>query len=326
MKIGIIDVDCHGAKKKWGATQYPNLALSKIAAWHRENGDEVEWATPFEHYGKLYMSKIFNFTPDDLTIYDTNEVIKGGTGYDIFSKLQQEIDDMQPDFSIYPNMPNDVAIGFTTRGCDKKCAWCVVSRKEGFIHPYWDIDRVANGRKKIILMDNNILAGGEYAKDQVRKIIDRGYRIDFNQAMDARLVTDEWADLLVQVKWIDNRVRFGCDTKGQVQDCLRVMDMLNERGAKLEYFFYTMLHGKFDECFERIETLRQLNLRNRSNHSGRGVYAYAQPYRDPDNPKNPVPQWQKDMAQWCNKRMLYTSCDFADFSPRKGFKCKEYFQ
>lgn len=325
MKIGIIDVDCHGAKKKWGATQYPNLALCKIAAYHRAKGDTVEWATAFEHYDMLYMAKIFNFSPDDLTCYNADTIIKGGTGYSITSNLPQDIDDMQPDYSIYPSMPTDTSFGFITRGCPNKCAWCVVPRKEGNIHPYWDIDRVANGRMKVVLMDNNILASGDYGKEQIRKIIERGYRIDFNQAMDARLLTEEWADLLVQVKWIDNRVRFGCDNKPQVEHCLRAMDMFNERGAKLEFFFYTMLHGKFDECFERINTLKQINDEHRRNHSGRGVYAYAQPYRDPDNPKNPIPQWQKDMAQWCNKRMLYTSCEFADFSPRKGFKCKEYF-
>ena len=326
MKVGIIDVDCHGAKKKWGATQYPNLALCKIAAYWRSKGATVEWATAFEHYDKLYMAKIFNFSPDDLTAYNADEIIKGGTGYSLTSNLPQEIDDMQPDYTIYPNLGEDTSFGFITRGCPNKCAWCVVPIKEGAIHPYWDIDRVANGRKNVVLMDNNILAGGDYAKDQIRKIIERGYRIDFNQAMDARLVTEEWADLLVQVKWIDNRVRFGCDTPGQVDDCLKAMEMFEKRGAKLEFFFYTMLHGKFDECYKRIETLRQLNLRNRSNHSGRGVYAYAQPYRDPKNPNNPIPQWQKDMAQWCNKRMLYTSCSFEDFEPRKGFKCKAYFK
>ena len=75
----------------------------------------------------------------------------------------QEIDDMQPDLSIYPNLPTDTSYGFLTRGCPNKCAWCVVPRKEGAIRPYWDIDRVANRRKKVVLMDNNnILAAGDY--------------------------------------------------------------------------------------------------------------------------------------------------------------------
>ena len=160
--IGLLDIDCHGAKKKWGATVYPNLALCKIAAYHKGLGDRVEWATPFEHYDILYRSKIFNFTHDDLTPYNADLEIRGGTGYDIHSELPQEIDDIQPDLSIYPNVPKDISYGFLTRGCPNKCKWCVVPKKEGAIRPYWDIDRVANGKKKIILMDNNILAAGEY--------------------------------------------------------------------------------------------------------------------------------------------------------------------
>ena len=53
MKIGLVDVDGH-AKKKWGATIYPNLALCKIARYRKQQGDTVEWAFPFEHYDVVY--------------------------------------------------------------------------------------------------------------------------------------------------------------------------------------------------------------------------------------------------------------------------------
>ena len=79
MKIGLLDIDCHAEKKKWGATVYPNLALCKIAAWHKQQGDTVEWATPFEHYDILYRAKIFNFTQDDRTIYDCDKEVRGGS-------------------------------------------------------------------------------------------------------------------------------------------------------------------------------------------------------------------------------------------------------
>ena len=97
---------------------------------------------------------------------------------------------MQPDYSIYPNIPSDTAYGFLTRGCPNKCPWCVVPRKEGKIRPYMDVDEIAiDGRTNLVLMDNNILAAGDYAVSQMEKIISRGYRVDFNQALDARLVT-----------------------------------------------------------------------------------------------------------------------------------------
>lgn len=327
MKIGILDIDCHGAKKKWGATVYPNIALAKIARYHKERGDEVEWAFSFEHYDILYMSKIFNFTPDVGIAYNADKIIKGGTGYDIYSKLPDEIDRLQPDYSIYPNVPSDTAYGFLTRGCPNRCPWCVVPRKEGKVKPYMDIDEIAiEGRTNIVLMDNNILAAGEYCTEQLKKIIERGYHIDFNQAMDARLVNEDNAKLLAKVKWIKGRIRFGCDTHGQIKDCERAMELINANGFKGEYFLYTMIGGNndFTESYERIHYWWEKLQNFRHNKVGRAVYAYAQPYRDPDK-KNTPPAWQLDMARWVNKRMIFCTTDFKDFSPRKGFVCGKYF-
>jgi len=245
MKIGLIDVDGHGKKKKWGATVYPNLAISKIASYHKQMGDEVVWYEPLftGHCDKVYMSKVFSFSQDYVYPIDADEIIKGGTGYDIYSKLPSDIDDCQPDLSIYPNVPTDTSYGFLTRGCPNKCSWCVVPRKEGAVHKYWDIDRVANGRKNVVLMDNNILASGDYAVEQISKSIERGYHIDFNQAMDARLVTDEYARLIANTKWMHGRVRFGCDTHAQIEHCEKAIEMINSYGFKGEYFLYTMIGG-----------------------------------------------------------------------------------
>ena len=327
MKIGLVDVDGHAKKKKWGATIYPNLALCKIARYHKMRGDLVEWAIPFYHYDILYKSKVFNFSPDDLTVYDADQIIKGGTGYDIASQLPDEIDRMQPDYSIYPHIPQDTAYGFLTRGCPNKCPWCVVPRKEGAIRPYMDVDEIAiEGRKKLVLMDNNILAAGDYTVEQLEKIINRGYKVDFNQALDARLVTDQYARLLARIKWIDRRIRFGCDTKGQIQECERAISLIQGYGYKGEFFLYTMIGGKsdFKESYERVHYWWVRNHECREKHLP-NIYPYAQPYRDPDNPNFIPPLWQKDMAQWVNKHQIFQMTDFKDFEPRKGFKCSEYF-
>ena len=326
-KIGLIDVDGH-AKKRFGATVYPNLALCKISAWHKAQGDEVVWYEPMYtgHCDKVYISKIFNFTPDVDFYIDADEVVRGGTGYDVHSSLPVEVDMMQPDYEIYPLLPKDVAYGYLTRGCPNKCKWCVVPRKEGAIRPYMDIDQIATPtRTKIILMDNNILAAGDYAKEQLQKIIDRDYKVDFNQALDARLVTDEFAKLLAQIKWIKSRIRFGCDTPAQIMECERAMEMINSHGYRGEYFLYTMLNVNFDECWHRISYWWKKNQELVAQHHKPRVYPYAQPYRDPYNPSSPIPQWQKDLAGWVNKKMLFAKIPFSDFEPRKGFKCKEYF-
>ena len=328
MTIGLVDVDGHGKKKKWGATVYPNIALGKIARWHRQQGDEVEWAFALKHYDLIYMSKVFNFTPDDYTAYDADFISIGGTGYNFTSQLPDEIDCLQPDYSIYPNVPSDMAYGFLTRGCPNKCPWCVVPRKEGHIVPYMDVDEIAiEGRTKLVLMDNNFLAAGDYAKAQIRKIIERGYRVDFNQGLDARLVNDEWASLLARVKWLDkNRIRFGCDTRKQIEACERAIEMIISHGFRGEFFLYTMLNNNMKECYERINYWWKRLQEARKNHAGNWVYAYAQPFRDPENPHRPIPQWQKDMAGWVNKKAHFVAHSFEEFEPRKGFRCKEYFK
>ena len=97
MKIGLIDVD----------SKIPNLALMKIAAYHKSITDQVEWYNPFNDYDIVYMSKIFSFTPDyDLYINNAKQIIKGGTGYNVKSKLEEHIEFTTPDYSIYPNIDN----------------------------------------------------------------------------------------------------------------------------------------------------------------------------------------------------------------------------
>ena len=328
MKIGLVNVDGHVGKKKWGSTAYPNLALGKIARYWKDKGAEVEWALPMTHYDKVYMAKVFNFTPDAEYIYDADEIIKGGTGYDLHSTLPDYIDRLQPLYDIF-DVPKDTAYGFLTRGCPNKCSWCVVPKKEGAIKPYMDIDEIAiEGRRKIVLMDNNILAAGDYAITQLEKIQDKGYTIDFNQAMDARLVTDDIAKLLASIKWMySNRIRFGCDTHAQIEDCKRAIEMIKSHGFKGQFFLYTMIggHNDFHECYDRIMYWWK-ELQNARARIGGGnyVYCHAQPYRDPMNPKHIIPQWQKDLAQWTNKKQLFTKIPFERFIPRKDFCCQWY--
>lgn len=306
MKIGLVDVDGHG---------FPNLALMKISAYHKAKGDDVEWAMPFlVDYDRVYKSKVFTFTPDDYTPYEC-EVVKGGTGYDIFSKLPPEIDIMQPDYSIYPNIDKKTAYGFLTRGCPNKCKWCIVPKKEGNITPYMDVDDIAiEGRTNLVLMDNNILAC-DYGIKQIEKIIERGYRVDFNQAMDARLVTEDIAKMLAQVKWI-SVIRFGCDTPKQIEECKIAMSLIDKyRKTPASYLLYTMINDDINESYMRLSSFKDYKR----------VRIQAQPFRDFNNPNQVIPQWQKDMARWANRKELYMSCDFKDYVPRKGEICSSYF-
>lgn len=304
MNIGILAVD----------SNFPNLALMKISSYHKARGDNVEWYNPLCSYDKVYMAKVFSFTPDYGYYINTDQIEKGGTGYDIKKMLLPDIEKAIPDYNLY-NIDKALAYGFLTRGCPNKCKWCVVPTKEGKITPYMDIEEIAvNGRKNIILMDNNVLAS-DYGLQQIEKIVSMGVRVDFNQGLDARLVTDDIARLLARVKWM-KRIRFGCDTPGQIAECERATALIDKYGYKGEYFFYCILLSDFKESFERVNYWK--------NKGGRFL-PHCQPYRDLNNPRQIIPQWQKDLAGWADKKWIFRSCEFKDFIPRKGFVCSEYF-
>ena len=84
MNIGLVDVDGHN---------FPNLAMMKISAWHKEQGDSVEWYDPlFGEYDKIYASKVFTFTPDYIDYNPKHpEPVKGGTGYRMYGNLQMKL-------------------------------------------------------------------------------------------------------------------------------------------------------------------------------------------------------------------------------------------
>mgnify|MGYP000327645548 FL=1 len=305
MNIGILSVD----------SNYPNLALMKIGAYHKKQGDSVEWYNHLCHYDKVYSAKVFSFTSDYGYYIHADQTEKGGTGYDIYKVLPEEIDRMQPDYTIYPQIDKKTAYGFLTRGCPNKCKWCIVPKKEGKIKPYMDVEEIAiNGRNNLILMDNNILASN-YGIEQIEKIVRLGLKVDFNQGLDARLVTDDIARLLAKVKWI-KRIRFGCDTQQQILEVERAAKLIDKYGYKGEYFLYCILID-FKESFSRVNYWKMKD---------RKFIPHCQPYRDINKQHQIIPQWQKDMARWADKKELYLSCDFKDFSPRKGFKCEEYFE
>lgn len=194
MLIGLHDAERDHMRGK----TFPNFALMKIAAYHKARGDTVGWWNAINNplYGAVYSSKVFDFTPE--SPYLPENTIKGGTGYGLYAELPPEIDGLFPDYSIYPEC--DYAVGYITRGCPNRCKWCVVPDKEGDIRPYADWRRVVRpDTKKLVLMDNNILAS-DYGIEQLAELAGTDYRIDLNQGMDARLVNDCRVDRLKELK------------------------------------------------------------------------------------------------------------------------------
>lgn len=246
---------------------FPNYALMKISAWHKSKGDQVEWWNPLYRYDLVYSSKVFDFTQDDP--YLPTDAIRGGTGYrdiPIDNKLPQKIDDMFPDYSTYPEC--DYAIGYLTRGCIRKCRWCVVPRKEGHIGPYRDwTEIVRKDTDKLVLMDNNILAC-EHGINQLESLIGSGYHIDLNQGMDARLVTPEVAEILSRLSWI-RFIRFSCDQTGQIEPIRRTVKLLEKYGVKpYRIFVYLLVTQDIEDAAERVESLK--------GYKGINLYAQAE--------------------------------------------------
>ena len=151
----------------------------------------------------------------------------------------------------------DYAIGFLTRGCIRKCPWCLVPIKEGALKPYRTWQQVARpDTSKITLLDNNILAC-EYGINQLAELAQTEYRIDLNQGMDARLVTPEIAEVLAAVKW-QRFIRFSCDQKGQIDAVLNTIELLKKRGVNpSRIFIYLLVRPDVEDAAYRVEMMKK---------------------------------------------------------------------
>ncbi len=293
MRVGLHDSD---------KTGFPNLALMKISAWHKAQGDIVEWWIPMLEWDKVYSSKVFTFTPEEMLL--SPDTIKGGTGYGIYDDLPDEIDAMFPDYSIYPDV--DYAIGFLTRGCIRRCPWCVVPRKEGGIRPYrtWQEIKRPDSRD-IVLMDNNILAC-PHGVEQLESMVGQKVRIDINQGLDARLITDDISELLSRLKWI-RFIRMSCDTDAMLPVVLAAIEKLKRHGVPASKVFVYTLVQDIESAERRVLALRAA-----------GADPFAQPYRDFEKNLPPTDE-QRAFARWVNHKAVFkTVKSFADY--RKGQK------
>lgn len=288
-RIAIHDGDAH--------TGFPNYALMKLSAWHKARGDSVEWWTPIMEYDRVYSSKVFTFTPN--SEYLPKDAIRGGTGYGIMDKLPQEIDDAFPDYAMYPDC--DHAIGFLTRGCIRRCPWCVVPRKEGSISEYrrWE-DVKRPDKHDVVFMDNNVLASA-WGVRQMERMVGEKVRVDFNQGLDARLIDDDIAGLLSRLKWI-RQIRVACDNDSMLPIVLDVVDRLGRHGVKPYKIFCYMLVQDIDSAEHRAVALRAA-----------GIDVFAQPYRDFTTNREPTRE-QRAFARWVNRKEIFKSVErFAQY-------------
>lgn len=313
MKIGLYDVDSHN---------FPNLPLMKISAWHKSQGDEVEWWFPMMHYDKVYVSKVFGdeYSQMDMTAISADEIVFGGTGFaitvedgkEVYHKdrdkdLPYEIEHIYPDYSLYPELTKDKAYGFLTRGCCNNCSFCIVSKKEGMCsHKVADLSEWWRDQKEIILLDANILA----CKDRIsllQSLIDSGATVDFTQGLDARFITPEIAEMLgkIKTKMYHFAFDFMKNEKAIVKGLKTFVDIVKPDERKCYVYVLTNYDTTFEEDIYRVRKLQEL-----------GLSPDVRIYR-----KNTAPPITRDLQRWCNNRVIYRSgVDFYDYIPRADGK------
>lgn len=311
MHIGLIDVDAHGHPK------FPNLALMRISAWHKAQGDTVEWWwTDLIHYDIVYMSKVFSdtYSPDMPEPMNANKVIKGGTGYaislqdgvEVFDEskhqtLPEEIEHMFPDYSIYPQF--DFAISMTSRGCPRGCSFCVVGKKEGRCsRKVADVKDFWNGQKEIKVLDPNITACIE-KRDLMKQYRETGAWIDFTQGIDIRLTNEEDIEDLNRMKI--GIVHFAWDNpKDRLEEKFRMFSeryRVKDRRRKIVYCLVNF-NSTMEENLYRIYTLRDL-----------GYDPYVMIYNKPSATVE-----IRDLQRWCNNRIIFNTCPkFEDYKPNR---------
>ncbi len=296
MKIGLIDVDGH---------HFPNLALMKISAWHKSQGDTVEWCFPMNHYDIVYQSKVFDdtYSPDIDWFPIADKVIKGGTGYGLDNTLPYEIEHIYPDYSIYPELTKDTAYGFLTRGCPRHCDFCIVGDKEGLKSTkVADLSEFWRGQKHIVLLDPNILA----CKDRMNlldQLIDSRAIVDFSQGLDIRLTNEAVAEKLNNIRV--KRLHFAWDNPNQdLTPYFKRFTEAYKRKSSSGKVVYVLVNfnSTMEQNLYRIYTMRDL-----------GYDPYVMVYDKPNAPKK-----IKDLQRWVNNRFIFRKCaKFEDYKKGK---------
>ena len=300
MRIGLIDVDGHN---------FPNLPLMKLSAWHKQQGDSVQWYNPLfsGHMDKVYMSKVFTFTPDYQYFIDADEVIKGGTGYfypDGGEPLPYDIEHIYPDYMIYPKLTEDTAYGFLTRGCPRGCDFCIVAKKEGRCSvKVANLDEFWNGQKNIVLLDPNMFACRDW-KELSQQLIDSGAWVDFSQGCDIRIMTDEKAEYINRIKI--KQVHFAWDRYEDKDIIVPKFKAFKEITGwdkrKLPVYVLVNFNTTLEQDLDRIYTLRDL-----------GYWPYVMVYEKDKLPNGHV---LRRLQRWVNMRAVFeTTPKFEDYRP-----------
>lgn len=341
MKIAIIDADLIGRKKH----RFPNLACEKISGYWKSKGAEVVLKTDYENldqFNKVYVSKVFTDTLIDESVLQLPNVEYGGTGFffDKAPNLPNEIEHSFPDYHLYDEWINeqivlgksrnefkeylDYSIGFLTRGCFRKCGFCV-NQKYDRVFEHSPLEEFYDPlRKKICLLDDNFFGCPNW-KQLLQTLIDTGKPFKFKQGLDERLLTDEKCEMLFNCKY-DGDVYFAFDNIEDYDLIEKKMDMIAEHTDR-QCIFYVLCgfdeEDKYDEEFwntDIVNTFERIKLLINNGHV---------PYimRFNKYKESPHKGMYVNLARWCNqpsflkKKSLY---EFCTMDCHKGMSTERY--
>ena len=317
MKIGIIDADLLDK-----GTRHPNLALMKISGYYKKENEVVllDSYDDIPNYDKVFISKVFDFTKTpDLSVYDNIEI--GGTGFfGIEAKdLPCEIEHHMPDYHLYdkyieneiargvrPSKFNDYkdgSIGFLTRGCFRKCPFCV-NRKYDKPVKHSEIDEFLDkDRKYIYFWDDNFLAYPKW-KEELEKVKAVNKPFEFRQGLDIRLMTDEKAEMLNSMRYRGDWM-FAFDNikdRDLIERKLKIWKKYCKKQTRL-YVLVAYDSQDVDDivnAFERIKILMKY-----------GCIPYIMRYKEYENSE--MRGMYITLARWCNQVSFYKKNSFRQY-------------
>lgn len=282
MKIRLLQLD----------GKMPNIALMKISTYYKRKGYDVNWYEPlFDRYDtdKLFVSKIFDFTPD-YEYYPETEIIKGGTGFDLRIKLPFNIEIISElDYSLYPNCKYSVQ--FYSRGCPKHCEFCVVPEKEGGIMSTIPYDLNPNG-KWIEVLDNNFFAAPRW-EQAAERLLEINQPVNFH-GVQLETIGIKEAQFINKVK-LHKTVKIAWDNPNdRPQQKLREITKL-VKPYKLMCYVLIGFNSTPDEDLYRVEELRKLK-----------IDPFVMPY-DKSN------EYQRKFARWVNHKAIFRKVKWSEY-------------
>jgi len=319
-RIGIIDADLMD-----NGTRHPNLALMKISGYHKGIGDEVELITDgytnLEQYDEVFISKVFNFTYTPVGIENVANVVVGGTGFfeDGGENLPENIEHHKPDYNLYDDYINkqialganrtkyadylDYSIGFMTRGCFRKCSFCVNKKYDcASLHSPLE-EFIAEDRPYIYLWDDNIFAYPKW-KEVFKTLNESGKPFQFRQGLDIRLLTNEKAEMLVNSHNRGDYI-FAFDHIEEKELIVKKLEIWKRYCARISKLYVLCAYDSQDEIdirntFERIKVLMRY-----------GCLPYIMRYED--YKISPYKDIYVQLARWCNQPQFFKKKSFREF-------------